>query len=320
MAKTLFISYSRADMVETDWIARLKMYLTPLVQAEMLDVWDDSRIKIGDIWRTEIDTALRKAGAAVLLVGPGFLASDFVMRHELPVLLEAASQRGTTLFPVVIGYCGYVATPLERYQAANDPNTPLESLDRAAQNKILNEIAMAINRILRVSPDSPGVARTASSGVQDKVIREIARALGDTRVAFEAQCRRRDGLVRMIETRLQVHSDMEYEKFFFKYYPQLNDAERFEFDQIRAITEGPLYRGNRRMVELLGESPSLIDEIPALVVLRQHLVFWLNKFEKVFLPNKAMCLLYIGVEDGVPFPSHIDKVVATRIASQTAGS
>lgn len=47
--------------------------------------------------------------------------------------------------------------------------------------------------------------------------------------------------------------------------------------------------------------------------LRQHLVFWLNKFDRVFVNNKAMCLLYTGVEDGVPFPSYVDDVIKEEL-------
>ena len=43
--------------------------------------------------------------------------------------------------------------------------------------------------------------------------------------------------------------------------------------------------------------------------LRQHLVFWLDKYERVFLKRPEMCLLYTGVEDGVPFPNGVDEKV-----------
>lgn len=94
MAATLFISYSRADMQETDWLERLRMYLTPFRRAGALDVWDDSRIATGTLWKEEIARALDSAAAAVLLVGPGFLASDFVMEIELPALLNSAKGIG----------------------------------------------------------------------------------------------------------------------------------------------------------------------------------------------------------------------------------
>lgn len=315
MPKSLFISYSRADMVDTDWIGRLRMYLVPLQRAGTVDVWDDSRIETGSDWRGEIAQALEGAGVAVLLVGPGFLASDFVMQYELPSLLDAARTKGAQVLPVIVGYCGYAATALERYQAANEPNRPLESLPRAEQNKILNNVAVTVDRALRASPDTAPPSRTAPQQPGRDVLREVAHLLQDTSTAFVAQCRRRDDLVDMLERRLRIHNDLEYEKFFFKHFSQLTDAERFEFDQIRAMTEGPLCGGNRKIVQLLAESPDLLDEIPELMELRQHLVFWLNKFDRVFVNNRAMCLLYTGVEDGVPFPSYVRDVVAEQLAT-----
>jgi hypothetical protein len=316
MQKSLFISYSRADMTETDWCRRLRMYLAPLQRAGTVDTWDDSRIETGADWRAEIDKALKRAAAAVLLVGPGLLASDFVMQYELPILLEAASQRGTTVFPVIVGYCGYAATKLEKYQAVNDPNRPLESLARAEQNKILNEVAILVDRALRTAPNTLATPDATLPHVKRDAISEIARKLDDTHTAFVAQCSRRDGLVDMLERRLRIHNDLEYEKFFFKYFPELTDAERFEFDQIRAMTEGPLFNGNRRIVELLEKFPDIADDIPELMALRQHLVFWLNKFDRIFSKNKAMCLLYTGVEDGVPFPSYVNDVIVEWLRKQ----
>jgi hypothetical protein len=136
-------------------------------------------------------------------------------------------------------------------------------------------------------------------------VREIARALDGTGIAFDAQVDRRDALAVKIESRLQIRSSLEYEKFFFKYFPQLTREERFEFDQIRAITEGSLHDGNQKILDLLDRHPGLLEAIPELEDLRQHLVFWLNKYNLVFVNNKAMCVLYTGVEDAVPFPSDV---------------
>jgi hypothetical protein len=64
-------------------------------------------------------------------------------------------------------------------------------------------------------------------------------------------------------------------------------------------------------LQILNDNPALLDAVPALTDLRQHLVFWLNKFDKIFTKTKAMCLLYTGVEDGVPFPFGIDQLIRT---------
>jgi hypothetical protein len=307
---TLFISYSRADMQDVDWLARLRMYLTPFRRGGSVDVWDDSRIPPGSRWKEEITQALDNAGAAVLLVGPGFLASDFVVDHELPSLLKSAEARGVFLFPLVIGFSSYSASELGAYQAFNSPEQPLESLPRSEQNRILNALAVAIHEKLRTDSSRVRQDRPSERDLYD-VMKLIQRLLVDTGTAFAAQARRRDDLVAAIEKRLNFKNALEYEKFFLRYHSQLTEEERFEFDQIRAITEGPLQMGNRRILELIENNPKLLDLVPQMTGLRQHLVFWLNKYDKVFTINRAMCLLYTGVEDGVPFPAGLDDAVST---------
>ena len=68
MAGSLFISYSRADMDEIDWIGRLKTYLAPLRRNHAVDIWDDSRLAAGAEWRQEINAALQRATANVDLL------------------------------------------------------------------------------------------------------------------------------------------------------------------------------------------------------------------------------------------------------------
>lgn len=316
MAAMLFVSYSKADMQDVDWLTRLRMYLTPFRRVGSLDIWDDGRLPPGSLWREEIAQALDNVVGAVLLVGPGFLASDFVVQHELPSLLKSAKVRGVCLFPIVIGFCGYGASELGAYQAFNSPEEPLESLTRSEQNRILNAFALCIDKSLRTD-SSRGSQRCPREPDLHELTKVIQRNLVDTGTAFVAQCRRRNDLVEAIEQRLNVKNDLEYEKFFFRYHSQLTNAERFEFDQIRAITEGPLQTGNRRILEVIENNPALLDLVPQMTALRQHLVFWLNKYDKIFSINRAMCLLYAGVEDGVPFPEGFDDAVNKWLRGDT---
>jgi hypothetical protein len=113
-----------------------------------------------------------------------------------------------------------------------------------------------------------------------------------------------------MKVRLNLRDNLEYEKFFFRYFTRMNREEKFEFEQIRAITEGPLRTGNAAILETLTKYPFVFDELPRLADLQQHLVFWLNKYDKVFVRTSEMCLLYVGVEDAVPFPSGLDQEVA----------
>ena len=78
MSATVFLSYSHKDMTPVHWLERLKMYLAPLRRSGDVEIWDDSLIPAGSTWNAEISRAIQRSKAAILLVGPGFLASYFI--------------------------------------------------------------------------------------------------------------------------------------------------------------------------------------------------------------------------------------------------
>ena len=313
MSATVFLSYSRKDMATVHWLERLKMYLAPLRRSGDVEIWDDSLIPTGATWNAEISKAIERSKAAILLVGPGFLASDFISNEELPAILLRLRQQGLSIYPLITGYCGYSRSVLKDFQAFNDPESPLEALPSADQNKILNKLSMAVEDYLRSQPSLPS-AQAAARMDKRAALLEIQRNLQVTWRAFSAQCTRRNALVAGMEARLEIKDNLQFEKFFFRYFSSMNAEEKFEFDQIRALTEGPMYKGNLAIVEILGQNPDAFVALPRLADLQQHLVFWLNKYEKVFVRTPQMCVLYTGVEDAVPFPTGIDQELAGRIA------
>jgi TIR domain len=112
----VFVSYSRKDK---EWLKRFEDVFKPLsrnVDAD-LDLWSDGRIKPGDDWKTEIGIAMDSACAAVLLVSVNFLASDFIVREEIPYLLDAAKERNLRILLVRLTPCYIDATPLRHIQA-----------------------------------------------------------------------------------------------------------------------------------------------------------------------------------------------------------
>ena len=157
----VFISYSHMD---SEWLQRLQTMLAPLQRQGTLDVWADTRIQAGQLWKEEIEKALARAKVAMLLVSPDFLASDFIAKHELPPLLEAARQEGLTILWVPLRYSLYKVTDIARYQAAYDPRAPLSTLTPARQDEALVQIAEALMAIKpspsRTSPPpSPELVR-----------------------------------------------------------------------------------------------------------------------------------------------------------------
>lgn len=139
---TVFISYSHAD---TECLRRLQIHLRPLERENEIELWDDTRIAGGARWREEIEMALERAAIAILLISADFLASDFVVNNELPPLLMAAEERGTTILPVVLKPCRFLRDRnLSVFQAMNDPATPLLTLPIADQEGLYARVAERI--------------------------------------------------------------------------------------------------------------------------------------------------------------------------------
>ena len=140
------MSYSHQD---AEWLQELQKQLKPYVRSENLKVWDDTQIKPGAKWKKAIEKALASAKVAILLVSPDFLASDFIDKHELPPLLDAAEQEGLTIIWIPISASAYHKTEIEAYQAAHNPGQPLDSLSKPDRNqawvKICKEIEAALN-------------------------------------------------------------------------------------------------------------------------------------------------------------------------------
>ncbi|MEV4513651.1 toll/interleukin-1 receptor domain-containing protein [Dactylosporangium sp. NPDC049525] len=140
--KKVFISYSHKD---TDWLERLLVFLKPLHRAGIIDVWSDKDIKPGRDWHKEINAALDLAGIAIPLISSDFLASDFIADEELPKLLQAAEQEGTTILSLLVRPSRFERTPiLSTFQSVNPPSYPLSALRRPQWEKVLVDLSYAI--------------------------------------------------------------------------------------------------------------------------------------------------------------------------------
>lgn len=143
-APTIFVSYSRAD---GEFLERLQVHLRPLEMASAVEFWDDSRIEAGERWRQEISAALDRAVIAILLVSADFLASEFILQNELPPLLQAAEERGTTILPVILKHCRFSRDErLSVFQAVNDPANPLQSMRESDREKVWDTVSAVVEK------------------------------------------------------------------------------------------------------------------------------------------------------------------------------
>jgi TIR domain len=141
----VFVSYSHSDK---KWLTELQTMLKPLVHNNAIDLWDDTKIQPGAIWKHEIEKALASSKVAVLLVSANFLASDFITKNELPPLLSAARGKGPTIFWIYISSCLYKQTEIAKYQAAHDVSRPLDRMTKANRQAVLSEVYTLIKNHL----------------------------------------------------------------------------------------------------------------------------------------------------------------------------
>ena len=135
----VFVSYSHRDK---EFLQRLLVHLKPLEEEGLIEIWDDTKLDPGDEWEKAIEKNLKATGFAILLISADFLASDFIVKNELPPLLTAAKQRGTRITPIIIKPCRFTRDKnLGIYQAVNSPNKPLAGESEFEQEKIYDKVS-----------------------------------------------------------------------------------------------------------------------------------------------------------------------------------
>jgi len=137
VTKPVFISYSHKD---EKWLEKLKQFLRPLEDQELIRVWDDTEIRAGSDWLGDIRKALESARVAVFLITQNFLDSPFIKEHELPKLIDAANSRGCLIFWIQVSSTTFEDSPLAKFQGVIPPNRPLDLMSDAEQSKVLVDI------------------------------------------------------------------------------------------------------------------------------------------------------------------------------------
>ncbi len=155
----IFISYSHTDK---KWVERLKIHLKPLERDHNVVVWNDTKLRSGDKWRTEISKALASAKVAILLVSADFLASDFIQSNELPPLLKASNNEGLSILPVIVGPCAFSFSPLSQYQTVNDPSRPLKAISEGQVDEEFFKLFQRVHGIFVKPTPQRNPAKTAA--------------------------------------------------------------------------------------------------------------------------------------------------------------
>lgn len=135
LPRNIFISYSHKDLPFHEEVEVSIKGLQNAFPDLAIDSWSDVRLKTGQKWMEEIQNAIDKAGIAILITSRNFLASDFIMKSEVPNILSNAKSKGTVIMNLIAGKC--IAHPqLKDFQYVNPPDKPLNSLTTHQQDVI----------------------------------------------------------------------------------------------------------------------------------------------------------------------------------------
>lgn len=164
MAK-VFLSYSHQD---EKWKERVSKHLLVLGEPE---VWDDRQINLGTDWLPAIESAIKSADIAILLISVDFLASNFIRTQEVPRLLERRQSEGLVVIPVIVHPCAWLAVDwLARIQCHPKDGKALSRGKKAQVEQDLADLAMKLREKL-AAPPSP----VLRAGISLKM--EAARAI-----------------------------------------------------------------------------------------------------------------------------------------------
>ncbi len=175
--------------------------------------------------------------------------------------------------------------------------------------------ALGLYVLIPQKAESPHI-QTQGISLSDAIF-NMKNAMSINKKAFISQINLRNELGALLDKRFNIQEKLSWERKFFKYHDKLNEEELFLFAQIRAYADGPMFENNQLILDLINHNPRIMSEIPLADELRNHLTIWLNKYQKIFTKNKKMALLYVGVEDGAPYPSKVDEQVIQWLDNHT---
>ena len=153
---TSFICYSRKDVT---FHAELVEQLEVLCHHTDFAFWSDILIEPGRPWREEIRKALNTARAAILLLSPGAMTSDFIQEEELPRILERQSRKELEVFPVYLRAFSleYVSIigGMQLWPVVGGKLRSLEGIELSERRGLWAELAEKVYRFGFLDPHRP---------------------------------------------------------------------------------------------------------------------------------------------------------------------
>lgn len=128
LPKKLFISYSSKN---STFIRRFVTHLEVLKSNGLIDPWYDRMIESGTRWDDTIREEMRRSDLVIFLLSPDFLATEYVMKDEIPLAIELFG-KSKKFFFVQLLPCSWDKTILNQFQQTDnafETNKEIISID-----------------------------------------------------------------------------------------------------------------------------------------------------------------------------------------------
>jgi tetratricopeptide (TPR) repeat protein len=204
----IFISYSHKDR---QWLKFVQGHLEVGVTNDHFQTWDDRRIRGGADWAKEIDDALWRCSAFILLVSRHSLVSAFVLRQEVQTALDAHWERGVKIYPIIVTACDVQAVPwLTKMNIRPRDAKPLSIYSLAKRDVVMASLAAEVRDIVKnastiaAQPEGTAPAARVPRGNHDDN-RNSKAALSNIPIRVPLHFMGRDDALTAIEAALKRH-------------------------------------------------------------------------------------------------------------------
>ncbi len=149
LPKKLFISYSSKN---SNFIRRFITHLEVLKSTGMIDPWYDRMIESGTRWDDSIREEMRRSDLVVFLLSPDFLATEYVMKEEIPLAIDLFGKTNKFFFVQLLP-CSWERTELFKFQQTDnsaETNKNIISIDSPENDSKWKQVVDELEAKLKV--------------------------------------------------------------------------------------------------------------------------------------------------------------------------
>lgn len=126
----VFISYSHRD---EEWKNDLDIHLANMKRQGLISVWQDRKILPGSEWDEAIKKQLEESHLILLLLSPGFMASEYIQDKEVEFAMSLYHAGKAKVIPVFVKHCEWKGAVFGKLQGLPRDERFLDTLPNKDQ-------------------------------------------------------------------------------------------------------------------------------------------------------------------------------------------